>query len=227
MTPEPRPARANWGGVVIAVSGAAEVLGIVGHALDDALPQFVAVPLEWLGATAYIDPLALIVAFIPLTFGTRRLSGIVGRLGGSRAIVFTAVVLAAVVEYVTNPFTTYSLGYNLDDFEGVSNIALLLNVFAVLVGIVAGFAIVRAKVLSGLTRWAFLVAAVLIGLTVVLLYEGVSIGPIEVSDVGAVPRAVALLLLGISYWRVGIGSQVETERTVGPPVTATAKSLAE
>lgn len=196
----------NWGAVVITIAAAFELIANLFGSNGTLL----------LAATVLV-PLALVVGVAPLAFGARGLQSIAGSGIRSRLLLFTAALFAGIAQFAVIVISVGSYGADEDSVERATSASLFLEIFAILVAFIAGIAVARARVARGYARWSLIVAVVLIAVTLILGY----------SDVAAswqdVPRAVGLLALGISYWRVGlVPAPAKSAR-----VTAGPKSLAE
>jgi cytochrome c oxidase subunit IV len=112
--------------------------------------------------------------------------------------VFAAALASAVVPFVLIASVASSIGQDEEAAERASSTALIVEIFALLLALVAGIAIVGARVASGYARWSLIVAVLLIAVTIILGYTNTAL------DWQDVPRAVGILSLGISYWRVGL-----------------------
>jgi cytochrome c oxidase subunit IV len=97
--------------------------------------------------------------------------------------------------------------------EDVSDISIIVTVFALLVAVVAGVEIARARVVRGLARWSLLIAVVLVAGSVVSYFASVG------ANWGLLPCAIGILLVGLSWWRAGLPSAAR--------VPVGSKSLAE
>lgn len=225
MTKELRPARANWGGVVITAAAVVALVGDVVHEIPSAALSDVEG--DFTELTILVVPIALIVGFVPLAFGSRRLRSIVGDSWRSRTWLFAAPIVAALAEQFGSepviPAVIYPDGEHYD-INSELNLAFFVLALATVLGFVAGIAVVRAGIATGLARWSLLVTVVLILATVVLNYFGWVLDWYSWLDL---PRSLGLLVLGVSYWRVGIRSTVPAEPVAEPSVTEPAKSLAE
>ncbi|HEX4443232.1 MAG TPA: hypothetical protein VHZ81_06645 [Galbitalea sp.] len=216
----PSPKR-NWGGVVVAIAGAFELVATLFNAVARAIPGF---PTNVFGIISglllgsyLLVPLALVVGFAPLAFGARGLASIAGSGIRGRLFVFAAALVSAIVQFALIFLVVASLGSDEGSSERAMSSSLVLQVFALLVGLIAGIVVARARVVRGYGRGSLIVAAILISITLALGYTDI------LQNWQDVPRAVGILALGVSYWRAGL------HRVPSGPtrVTGNAKSLAE
>jgi hypothetical protein len=197
--------RRNWGGVVIAVTGAALVLAT---ALDGISRPIVDFPTNFFGPIFGIQlglfvltPIALVVGFAPLAFGARGLIGIAGPSIRSRLWLFGTAIFALIAQYTAAGLFIDEIGQADESaITRSTNGALVVLVFALLVGLVAGSIVARVRIATGLARWSLIIAIVLVAVSV-----GAGFGSFE-SNWTELPYAVGILLLGLSYWRVGLVS---------------------
>ena len=199
----PGPER-NWGGVIVAAAGAFELAATLFNAIARAIPGF---PTNLFGTISglllgafVLVPIALVVGFAPLAFGTGKLASIAGEGVRSRLTVFTAALVSAVVPFVVIFLIAGSLGQDEEAAERATSGSLVVEIFALLIGLVAGIVIARAGVARGYARWSLIVAVLLISVTIVLGYTDL------LANWQDIPRAIGILALGISYWRVGLPS---------------------
>jgi cytochrome c oxidase subunit IV len=210
--------RRNWGGVVIAIAGAAfvgvTVLNGITRSDSDLTGPF-AGPILGVQLGLYLlVPVALIVGFVPLAFGARGLMGIVGPSTRARFWLLGAFVIALIAEYVLLWLTLAEIGLSsVSAIEQADSARLTLVVFVLLVVLVAGIVVARAHALSGVARWSLIVTVLLAAVTI-----AGEIVPID-SNWTELPYAIGILFLGLSYWRAGL----QPSRSV----TDEPKSLAE
>lgn len=205
----------NWGGVLLTIVA---IASIVFTALQDVhTAQFepfggpASVALELIAYV--IVPTGVVVAMVPLAFGTRRLVGVVGRTLAARLVLVAWSVFAAFAQ-VANLLVVQ------DDLADLGRDVILkfATEGAVLVlGIVAAVFVVRAGLARGFARWSLLLAVALYAFSAAAFafatfgeYSLVSAGdgvdvPFLVYTLGwDLPRLLSFLILGISWWRVGI-----------------------
>jgi hypothetical protein len=217
--PRPAPAR-NWGSAVIAAAG------VFALALDAAGVAILWVPFQWgllpdelwlQPLTLLVVPAAVLVGFVPLSFGARGFASIAGTGSRARLLVFSAAIVAWIAQLAIVLVPT--LEPRPDQQAIVTSLTglLALAVFAVLLAIVAGFVIARARVVRGFARWSLLVAVALTLATLALYSADLAV---EWQDV---PRAIGILALGLSYSRAGRISPTDPDQRV----TVGSKSLAE
>jgi hypothetical protein len=217
--PRPTPAR-NWGAVVIAAAGAF-ALACDGWWVVALVAPFSSVLIETAFilqvATLSFVPIAVLVGFVPLSFGARGFASIAGTTSRTRLLVFAAPVVACVAQLVIVAAPLFETGMGQQALETSVSGILILAVFAVLLVIVAGIVIARAGIARGFARWSLLVALLLTLVTLALYSAGLAVVWQDV------PRSIGLVALGIGYWRAGRTAPVAEDSRV--PVGS--KSLAE
>jgi hypothetical protein len=211
----------NWGGVVIAVAGAFELASTLFNAIARSFPDF---PTSVFGtifglqlASFLLVPPALAVGFAPLAFGARGLASIAGPGSRARLFVFAATLVGCLAQFGILVLLISEIGPDEETIARASSAILVIEIFALLVALVAGIVIARARVVAGFARWSLIVGIALIAVTLVLGYSNIA------QNWQDVPRAVGLLAIGLSYWRAGLRSTVSNAARV----TEESKSLAE
>lgn len=193
----------NWGGVVIAVTGVALVLATVLNAISRSIVDF---PTSFFGpifgiqlGLFVVTPIALVIGFAPLAFGARGLTGIAGPSIRSRFWLFGTAFFALIAQYTAAGLFIGEIGQSDEStITRSTNGALVVLVFALLVGLVAGVIVARTGIAHGLARWSLIIAILLVAVSV-----GAGFGSLE-SNWSELPYAVGILLLGLSYWRAGL-----------------------
>lgn len=180
----------NRGGVLLTAVGVLSVLAVVIGAL-----QIVPGPFAF-GLNFVVLPVVLVVAAVPLAFGRSRVAGVAGRSRLGRILFLAWAVLSAVSQLAF----IIELASTLQVAQTVEIVRLLVAVLAVVAGVAAAVVILLAGVAVGFARVSLFLAILLFAVTE-LGYLG-AFGAFGLW--GDLPRALGLLVLGLSYWRVGL-----------------------
>jgi hypothetical protein len=213
--PAGRIPKRNWAAVVLAVAGAFMLIAMIANgtlrSIPDAPSQPFAVVFGLLLASFVLAPIAILVAFRVFGTGTRSFPPLGGDALGSRLLfVLTALFTLAAQYSLLGP-----LLFDVGDGGAVNRAttaSYILDGAAFVLAIVTSVIILRAGIVRGFARWALPIAAALAIVSVI-------VSNTLPTDWGDVPHGVAVLFLGVAYWRAGV--------PVEGPVPAGPESLAE
>jgi hypothetical protein len=180
----------NRGGVLLTSVGALSTLAVVVGALG-LVPGVFAFGLNFV-----VLPIVLVIAAVPLAFGASRVAGVAGSSRSGRILFLAWAALSAVSQLAF----IIELGSTLQVAQLVEIVRLFIAVLAIVAGVTAAVAILLARVAVGFARVSLFLAVLLFAVTE-LGYLG-AFGAFGLW--GDLPRAVGLLVLGLSYWRVGL-----------------------
>jgi hypothetical protein len=214
-TPAGGTPRRNWGAVVLAVAGAFMLIATIANgtlrSIPDAPTQPFAVVFGLLLASFVLAPIAILIAFRVFGTGTLSFQPLGGDALGSRLLfVLTALFTLAAQYSLLGP-----LLFDVGDGRAVNRAATasyILDAAAFALAIVTSVIILRAGIVRGFARWALPIAAVLAVVSVV-------VSNTLFTEWADVPHGLAVLFLGVAYWRAGVPADV--------PVPAGPESLAE
>jgi hypothetical protein len=176
--------------VLLTAVGVLAVIAVVVGALQLAPVVFA------FGLNFVVLPIVLVVAAVPLAFGRGTVASVTGTSRVGRILFLAWAVLSALSQLAF----TIELGSTLQVAQTVEIVRLLIAVLAVAAGVAAAVVILLAGVAVGFARVSLFLAVLLFAVTE-LGYLG-AFGAFGLW--GDLPRAVGLLVLGLSYWRVGL-----------------------
>jgi hypothetical protein len=225
MASQVGPAR-NWGAVLILVMSSvvivlAAVYQLWQHSVAGAVASIVQFLFEY-----FPGSLAVFSGVVVLAFGTKKetmphVRGLAGpgRLGEATVFGWGLLSLATQLTFlglISNDQITIA---------GAMQVEAVCGIAAVLVGVLAGVFIVRARVARGFARYAMFVTVALSAVTLGLDFADTS----DVSALSDLPRMAGLVILGAACWRAGTprGTKPASGDANPGSVTRGPKSLAE
>jgi hypothetical protein len=215
MTDPGRTPKRNWAAVLLAVAGGFMLIATIANAtlrsIPDAPPQPFAIIFGLLLASFVLGPIAILVAFRVLGTGTRSLEPLGGNTLASRLLFVLTALFTLAAQYSLLGPLLFDVGNGQAVNRGITA-SYVLDAGAFALAIVTSVVILRAGVVRGFARWALPIAAALAIVSVI-------VSNALLTPWGDVPHGLAVLLLGVAYWRAGL--------SVDGPVPEGAESLAE
>ena len=142
--------------------------------------------------------LFVLVAVVTLAYGTKYLASIAGqgRLARASLLVWALLSTASQVAFMGIVFgdrVTFVRAQAVQEWGGLA---------AIIVGVVAGVFVYRARVVTGFAGVALFVAVAGSAITLFLIITSDD----AINSVWDLPRLAGLIVLGIAYWRAGIST---------------------
>jgi hypothetical protein len=215
MTERGRPPMRNWAAVVLVIAGSLLLVATISNATIRSIPNAptasFAIVFGLQLASFLLVPVAILVAFRVFGSGTARLEALGGDGLGQRLMFVLTALFALAAQYsLLGPILVVGDSGRSATPEFTASYVLDGTAFAL--AIVTSIVIIRGGVVRGFARSALPIATLLTAISLVG-------SNLVISLWGDVPHGLAVLLLGIGYWRAGL--------PVGIPVPARPKSLAE
>jgi hypothetical protein len=215
MTDAERPPRRNWAAVVLVVAGAFLLVATLANGILRSIPDAPTAPFAIVFglqlASFLLVPIAILIAFRVFGSGTARLESLGHDTLASRML-FTLTALFALAAQYSLLGPLLLVGDSGKSVTPELTAGYILDGAAFALALLTSVVIIRTGVVSGLARWALPVAAL-------LALASVIVSNLVPTVWGDVPHGLAVLGLGVAYWRAGLPG--------GIPVPESPKSLAE